>query len=116
MEPVCYICQEYENEIGHITRLCPDKECKKCGQMGHFGFECESLENISIKKENCNIVEDNNDDIKTENYVNDEFSHSVGESSLMLNFNSISPENAKVLFEMTEELTKTRKRFRRSSL
>ena len=70
MEPVCYVCQEYENDIGHITSLCPNKECKKCGQKGHFGYECESLENISIKKENCNIVEDNNDEIKTENYVN----------------------------------------------
>ena len=68
MEPVCYVCQEYENDVGHITSLCPNKECKKCGQKGHFGYECESLENISIKKENCNIVEDNNHKIKTENY------------------------------------------------
>ena len=29
----------------------------------------------------------------------------------MFNFNSISPENAKVLFEMTEELTKTKQEF-----
>ena len=113
METVCYVCQEYENEIGHITRLCPKKECKKCGQIGHFGYECESLVNISIKKENCNsnIVEDNNDEIKTENHVNDEFSESVKESSSMFNLESISPEKAKVFFEMTEELTKTKQEF-----
>ena len=43
MEPVCYVCQEYENNIGHITRFCPNKQCKICGQKGHFGFECENI-------------------------------------------------------------------------
>jgi hypothetical protein len=41
MELVCFICQEYQSEIGHQTSSCPKVACKKCGQNGHFGMNCE---------------------------------------------------------------------------
>ena len=107
MEPVCYLCQEYENNIGHITRLCPNKQCKKCGQKGHFGYECENAvstdencKNIAIKKENCaNVVKEEKYEIKTENYVSDEFSASE-ESAVMYSINYVSPENANIQNEI----------------
>ena len=41
MELVCFICQKYQSEIGHQTSSCPKVTCKRCGQNGHFGMNCE---------------------------------------------------------------------------
>ena len=41
MELVCFICQEHQSEIGHQTSSCPKVACKRCGQNGHFGMNCE---------------------------------------------------------------------------
>ena len=98
MEPVCFLCQEYKANISHETSTCPYLECKKCGQKGHFRWDC--LVNIAkdgvltqpeicsikeIKSENCIKTE-----IEIENMASDEFSR-VEEQSLMYCMESIPP-------------------------
>ena len=41
MEPVCFLCQEDEADIGHKTISCPKQICKRCQQRGHFRMNCQ---------------------------------------------------------------------------
>ena len=56
MELVCFICQEYQSEIGHQTSSCPKVACKKCGQNGHFGMNCE-IRGTAGKKNEIEAIE-----------------------------------------------------------
>ena len=33
-ERLCFICQDFEKNVGHSTKLCPENICKKCGISG----------------------------------------------------------------------------------
>ena len=96
-KPVCFLCQDYKVNVSHETSSCPNRECKKCGQKGHFRWDCmvddESLIQTEvciekeIKSENCikkEIKTENciKKEIKTENVTSDEFSKEE-ENSLM---------------------------------
>ena len=48
MKPVCFLCQEYETDVGHQTILCPKLICKKCHQIGHFAMDCETFSDKSF--------------------------------------------------------------------
>ena len=89
MEPVCFLCQDYKVNVSHETSSCPNCECKKCGQIGHFRWDClvddgsliqpEVCIEMEIKSENCikkEIKTENciKKEIKTENVASDEFS------------------------------------------
>ena len=84
MEPVCFLCQEYETDIGHQTILCPKKFCKKCKQKGHFAMNCKTFcKDFVTKDERLFKLENDDepktgihfddlpckDEIKTENYI-----------------------------------------------
>ena len=122
MEPVCFLCQEYEIDIGHQTILCPKQFCKICQQKGHFAMNCKTFCKDFVTKDE-QIVKIENDDetkteihfddlpckveIKTENYITvrkdlfqtedrncDEFSKSE-EDSLMYCLQSMPPKDTK---------------------
>ena len=38
---MCIFCQEYKEDIGHVTTSCPHVKCKNCDQKGHFKMNCE---------------------------------------------------------------------------
>ena len=40
-ENMCIFCQEYKEDIGHVTTSCPYVKCKNCDQKGHFKMNCE---------------------------------------------------------------------------
>ena len=92
------MCQDFEANIGHITRLCPNKECTKCGIKGHFAFQCEAVasneenhKSITIMEETCSAEDKEAKDIKTENFAMDQFSQSE-EMALMYSLNPILSE------------------------
>ena len=33
-ERLCFICQDFEKNVGHSTKSCPENICKKCGISG----------------------------------------------------------------------------------
>ena len=39
-DPVCYLCQDYVKNVGHVTTHCPRAVCKLCGQKGHVKKVC----------------------------------------------------------------------------
>ena len=122
MEPVCFLCQEYEIDIGHQTILCPKQFCKICQQKGHFAMNCKTFCKDFVTKDEQMVKIENDDEtkteihfddlpckveIKTENYITvrkdlfqtedrncDEFSKSE-EDSLMYCVESISPAGIK---------------------
>ena len=59
MEPLCFICQEYQSEIGHQTSSCPEVTCKKCGLKGHFGINCEIVD-LSITDGEASVFKPDN--------------------------------------------------------
>ena len=71
MEPVCFLCQEYETDIGHRTILCPKQFCKKCHQRGHFAMNCKIFCKDFVTKDEQFVKLENNDETKTEIYFDD---------------------------------------------
>ena len=37
---ICFICQDFEKNVGHTTKWCPKNVCQKCGQNGHAKTGC----------------------------------------------------------------------------
>jgi DNA repair exonuclease SbcCD ATPase subunit len=68
MEPICFLCQEYEVDIGHQTILCPKQFCKKCHQAGHFAMNCNIFCKAFVTKDEQLVKVENNDVTKTESY------------------------------------------------
>ena len=68
MEPICFLCQEYEVDIGHQTILCPKQFCKKCHQAGHFAMNCKIFCKDFVIKDEQLVKVENNDVTKTESY------------------------------------------------
>ena len=66
MEPVCFLCQEYETDIGHQTILCPKKFCKICHQKGHFSMNCATFSKDFVTKDEQLVKIEKNDLTKTE--------------------------------------------------
>jgi hypothetical protein len=50
-EQVCYICQDFVNVVGHVSKWCPQAVCRQCHQNGHVSKVCPSLVQHSTKKE-----------------------------------------------------------------
>ena len=71
MEPVCFLCQEYEIDIGHQTILCPKQFCKRCHQRGHFAMNCKTLCKDFVTKNEQFVKLENEDETKTEIYFDD---------------------------------------------
>ena len=67
MEHVCFLCQEYETDIGHQTILCPKQFCKKCLQSGHFAMNCKDF----VTKDEQMVKLENEDETKTEIHFDD---------------------------------------------
>ena len=77
MEPVCFLCQDYKVNVSHETSSCPTCECKKCGQRGHFRWDCLVVDESFIQPEVCiekEIKSENciKKEIKTENCIKKE--------------------------------------------
>ena len=69
MKPVCFLCQEYETDIGHETILCPKQFCKICQQKGHFAMNCKTFcKDFVTKDEQMVKLED---ETKTEIHFHD---------------------------------------------
>ena len=68
MEPVCFLCQEYETDIGHQTISCSKQFCKKCLQRGHFAMNCTTLCTDFIAKDEQLVKIENNDLTNTNSY------------------------------------------------
>ena len=45
---MCIFCQEYKEDIGHVTTSCPHVKCKNCDQKGHFKMNCE-MEELEVE-------------------------------------------------------------------
>ena len=71
MEPICFLCQEYEVDIGHQTILCPKQFCKKCHQAGHFAMNCKNVRKDFVTKDEQLVKLENEDETKTETCFND---------------------------------------------
>ena len=70
MEPVCFLCQEYETDIGHQTISCPKQFCKRCLQRGHFAMNCKTVCKDFVDKDEQLVKIEKKDDVtKTENCV-----------------------------------------------
>ena len=69
MEPVCFLCQEYETDIGHETILCPKQFCKICQQKGHFAMNCKTFCKDFVTKDEQLVKLENEDETKTENNI-----------------------------------------------
>ena len=69
MEPVCFLCQEYEIDIGHQTILCPKQFCKICQQKGHFAMNCKTFCKDFVTKDEQLVKLENKDETKTEKYI-----------------------------------------------
>ena len=63
MEPVCFLCQEYEIDIGHETILCPKQFCKICQQKGHFAMNCKTFCKDFVMKDEQLVKLENEDEI-----------------------------------------------------
>ena len=71
MEPVCFLCQEYEIDIGHETILCPKQFCKICQQKGHFAMNCKTFCKDFVTKDEQIVKIENEDETKTEIHFDD---------------------------------------------
>ena len=69
MKPVCFLCQEYEIDIGHQTILCPKQFCKICQQKGHFAMNCKTFCKDFTTKDEQMVKLENEDETKTEKYI-----------------------------------------------
>ena len=50
-ESLCFICQDFEKNVGHSTKSCPENICKKCGLSGHSRLQCENQKVCLICKD-----------------------------------------------------------------
>ena len=49
---ICFICQDFEKNVGHATKWCPKNVCQKCGQNGHVKLGCMfGLEDFPLPNE-----------------------------------------------------------------
>ena len=49
---ICFICQDFEKNVGHAAKWCPKNICQKCGQNGHVKTGCMfGLENFPLPNE-----------------------------------------------------------------
>ena len=49
---ICFICQDFEKNVGHATKWCPKNVCQKCGQNGHVKMGCMfGLEDFPLPNE-----------------------------------------------------------------
>ena len=71
MEPVCFLCQEYEIDIGHQTIMCPKQFCKICQQKGHFAMNCKTFCKDFVTKDEQMVKIENDDETKTEIHFDD---------------------------------------------
>jgi ribosomal protein S26 len=71
MEPVCFLCQEYEIDIGHQTILCPKQFCKICQQKGHFAMNCKTFCKDFVTNNEQMVKLENEDETKTEIHFDD---------------------------------------------
>ena len=71
MKPVCFLCQEYETDIGHETILCPKQFCKICQQKGHFAMNCKTFCKDFVTKDEQMVKLENEDETKTEIHFED---------------------------------------------
>ena len=71
MELVCFLCQEYEIDIGHQTILCPKQFCKICQQKGHFAMNCKTFCKDFATKDEQMVKLENEDETKTEIHFDD---------------------------------------------
>jgi hypothetical protein len=60
-EPLCFLCQEYEIDIGHQTSSCPKQYCKKCHQRGHYAINCEKFGKDFVTKNEQLVKIEKND-------------------------------------------------------
>ena len=48
----CFICQDFEENVGHAAKWCPKIVCQKCGQKGHVKMGCMfGLEDFPLPNE-----------------------------------------------------------------
>ena len=48
----CFICQDFEKNVGHAAKWCPKIVCQKCGQKGHVKMGCMfGLEDFPLPNE-----------------------------------------------------------------
>ena len=80
---ICFVCQDYKINVGHVTSLCPKVKCIKCGQNGHFGIDCKN-DGTEVGQENKAV----------------DFSIADGEASVVKPDNFIKVKNMKSLLEM----------------
>ena len=51
-DKLCFLCQDYELNVGHQAKWCPKLVCLKCGQKGHSKVNCMwKLENLPLPNE-----------------------------------------------------------------
>ena len=48
---LCFICQDFEKNVGHSTKSCPKNVCKRCGFRGHSQLQCENKKICLICKD-----------------------------------------------------------------
>ena len=49
---ICFICQDFEKNVGHAAKWCPKNICQKCGQNGHVKLVCMlGLEDFPLPNE-----------------------------------------------------------------
>ena len=49
---ICFVCQDFEANVGHQTKWCPKIICQKCGQPGHVKLHCMiGFENMPLPNE-----------------------------------------------------------------
>jgi hypothetical protein len=93
---ICFVCQDYKINVGHVTSLCPKVTCIKCGQNGHFRIDCKNDETDigqNSKADNFIKVKNMKSLLKMESdnqAINDGFSQSE-ENALMIS--GIIPQN-----------------------
>ena len=49
---ICFICQDFEKNVGHTTKWCPKNVCQKCREKGHVKTGCMfGLEDFPLPNE-----------------------------------------------------------------
>ena len=83
---ICFVCQDYKINVGHVTSLCPKVTCIKCGQNGHFRIDCKNDE-TEVGQESKAV----------------DFSIADGEASVFKPDNFIKVKNMKSLLKMKSD-------------
>ena len=64
----CYLCQEPESAVGHVTKSCPNVKCKKCSKKGHVMRNCPNLNLNENQKLQTNTPRLMDADVPDSNY------------------------------------------------